>query len=304
MKEFFRDAKLNSENLSKLIIIDNILEDYMREGYRLTLRQVYYQLVSKNIIPNNEKEYKKLSKLLKEGRMSERIDWSAVEDRGRQPHLLYSVDNIAHALEDTVDQYRLDRQKGQDVYIEVWVEKDALSNIMRRITDKYHIRLMVNKGYSSCSAMYDAAKRIKRSYSPAIIFYLGDHDPSGIDMVRDIENRFREFGLDANVTDEIPELEDQVSINRIALTMDQIKEYDPPPNPTKITDPRADNYIALYGKTCWELDALPPQTLIKIAKKAIEGVIDIDLFKSVCRQEENDIIKLRQFVDDNYSEED
>jgi hypothetical protein len=278
MKEaFVEKLKLNTANKQRLEIVNSIIEEYSKQGYRLTLRQLYYQLVSRDIIANSLKEYSKLSNLLVQGRMAGIVDWDAIEDRIRRPFVPYWVLDIDHAIDDTIRQYRLDRMRNQDVYIEVWVEKDALSGVLKRITSHYHVNLMVNRGYSSCTAMHDAAERIKEQQDEktCYILYLGDHDPSGVDMVRDIKDRLLEFGA-------------EVEVKRIALNQDQIKKYNPPPNPAKIKDPRAKAYIAEFGNTSWEVDALNPKTLHELVRKNIEELIDIDLFEAMVEQENND----------------
>ena len=161
-QKFTEKLHLNKKNIAKLEVINNIIEEYKEEGYKLTLRQLYYQLVSRDIIPNTDPDYKKIGKLLKEGRMAGVVDWDAIEDRTRVPFVPYWVTDIDDAINDTISQYRLDRQSDQDIYIELWVEKDALSGVLKRVTSHYHINLMVNRGYSSCSAMYEAFKRLKR----------------------------------------------------------------------------------------------------------------------------------------------
>jgi hypothetical protein len=289
MKESFSEKlRLNKKNKEQLEIINGIIEEYSQQGYKLTLRQLYYQLVSRDIISNNLKEYAKLSKLLVQGRMSGIVDWDAIEDRIRRPFIPYWVSDVADAIRDTVNQYRLDRMENQDVYIEVWVEKDALSGVLRRITAHYHINLMVNRGYSSCTAMHDASERIKEKQDEkkCYILYLGDHDPSGVDMVRDIRERLEEFGAEAEII-------------RIALTQEQIKKYSPPPNPAKIKDPRAKSYIEEFGNTSWEVDALNPEILHKIIRKAVEDLIDIDRFNEKLEQEREDKKKLEEFENAN-----
>ncbi len=283
MKTAYRDElHLNSKNISQLETINDIIDEYAADGYTLTLRQLYYQLVSRDIIANKLAEYAKLSTLLVKGRMAGVVDWDAIEDRIRRPHIPYWVRDITHALEDTADQYRLDRQAGQDTYLELWVEKDALSGVLRRITEEYHINLMVNRGYSSCTAMHDAFTRIKRAENSgreATILYLGDHDPSGLDMVRDIRERLEEFGCSPSVVG-------------IGLTSEQIKKYSPPPNPAKISDPRAKDYIKKYGNTSWEVDALNPKILHALVRKNIESRIDIDLYNEQIEKEQEDKEKL------------
>lgn len=280
MKQQFTDKlRLSKSNTEMLNRINDILEEYKNDGYTLTLRQLYYQLVSKDVIPNNDKEYAKLSGILKNGRMAGIVDWSAIEDRVRVPKIPYYVKDVKDAIKDTVEQYRIDRMKGQEKKIEIWVEKDALSSVLYRVSSKYHVRLMVNRGYSSVSAMYDAYNRLS---SGDVILYFGDHDPSGMDMIRDVRERLQEFGI-------------EVDVMPIALTMEQIEEFNPPPNPAKITDPRAKWYIEKYGKTSWELDALPPKELIRLAENAIKSIIDIDLFNEVIEEEKKGITELEAF---------
>lgn len=287
-KESFRtNIRLRKDNLERLDIINDIIEDYAEQGYKLTLRQLYYQLVSKEIMPNCVAEYAKLGKILVKGRMAGVVDWDAIEDRDRVPHLLYWVKGIEDALEDTIGQYRLSRQNGQKNYIEVWVEKEALTGILKRITEHYHVVLMANRGYSSCSAMHEAYKRIRFREKRGIdtnILYLGDHDPSGLDMIRDIEERLNEFGVYPDV-------------KHLAITAQQIKKYKAPPNPAKIKDPRAKWYIEKYGNISWEIDALEPKILNRLVKSNIEKLIDVDLFTAQLQQEEKDKDQLRAWVD-------
>lgn len=288
MKKAFRSkVGLNKANLRLLDTINGIIEEFKEQGYKLTLRQLYYQLVTKAIIPNTKKSYAKLSGILVKGRMGGVVDWDAIEDRLRVPNLPYWVLDIPDAIDDTIKGYRLNRQRGQDVYIELWVEKDALSGILKRVTHPYHINLMVNKGYSSCSAMHDAYIRIKReidSGKKAVILYLGDHDPSGLDMIRDIRDRLKEFGVNPTV-------------KQIGLTREQINRYNPPPNPAKITDPRAKWYIEEHGDVSWEVDALNPDILHKLVETNVDKLIDKDRFNGMKEQEEKDKEELRIIKD-------
>ena len=286
VKEKFREKlHMSKKNKEQLDVINDIIKEYAEEGYKLTLRQLYYQLVSRDIIANEKKEYAKLSTLLVKGRMAGVVDWEAIEDRIRIPSRPYWVEDVEDAIKDTINQYRLDRQEGQDVYIELWVEKDALSGVLKRVTEHYHIFIMVNRGYSSCTAMHDAYKRLRRyerEGKKTVILYLGDHDPSGLDMIRDIRERLQEFGVNPEV-------------RPIGLTMKQIKKYNPPPNPAKITDPRAKRYLAEYGNTSWEVDALNPKILHQLVRDNVEGLIDINMFEIKIEQEELDKERLRKF---------
>ena len=319
---------LGPENKIRLNQINDILVDYRRQGYVLTLRQAYYQLVSKDIIPNNAKEYAKLSDLLTKGRMAGVVDWASIEDRGRQPKLPYWVTGVKDALNDSVQQYRLNRQEGQDTYVEVCIEKDALSSIFSRVTNEYHERLLVNKGYSSCSAMYDIYNRISEAYDAGakkcVILYFGDHDPSGIDMIRDVNNRVSEMLARGHNKEKVAELMDEAgdyldvdddeaeidissvfTVKQLALNMEQIRQYRPPENPAKIKDPRAKGYIAKYGNKSWELDALRPQALAKLCKDGIESEIDMEMYENMIVKEEKQKGFITKVMEDyNEDEED
>ncbi len=289
--QFIDKLHLNKSNKAKLDVVNNIIEEYRKDGYVLTLRQLYYQLVSRDIIPNNQSEYAKVSQLLVQGRMAGFVDWDCIEDRVRKPKLPYWVTGIPDAINDIVKQYRLDRQHNQENYIEIWTEKDAISNILYRVSEYYHIRLMVNRGYSSCSALYEAYRRFKseRDWDKKLyILYLGDHDPSGLNMIEDIHDRLNyDFGLDNSDGG-------KVNIIHIGLTDEQIEKYNPPPNPTKIKDPRANEYMAKYGNTCWEVDALNPKILTEIVETNIKDLIDIPLFESMIEKEKQDIETLKK----------
>lgn len=207
-----------------LLKINEIIEIYQKMNYKLTLRQLYYQLVSQNIIPNKLSEYTKIGDLLVKGRMCGIVDWDAIEDRVRVPRLPYYAHDINDAIKDTVNQFRLNRMRTQNVYIELWVEKDALSAVLSRRTYYYHINLMVNRGYSSATAMFDAYQRLVYQISQgkkATILYLGDHDPSGLDMIRDIKKRLLE--MLCNQPDAIAGLYDEINMGKSEVEYDYRK---------------------------------------------------------------------------------
>lgn len=132
--------------------------------------------------------------------------------------------------------------------------------------------------------MYESAKRFLGSTKPGVLFYLGDHDPSGEDMVRDIQARLDMFGAD-------------VDVQKIALTIPQVEEHNPPPNPAKMTDPRAAGYVATHGEESWEVDALPPNVLTAIIRTAFRAVINTRAMTAVKRQEEADKVRLRRALE-------
>ena len=279
-KKFRRETRLLLEKITKVV------DDYGDKGYRLTLRQLYYQLVSHDIIPNQQKEYAKLSRTMTDARMAGLIDWDMIEDRIRVPKKPSEFQNIADLVKAAIQSYRLDRWQNQENYVEVWVEKDALSGVLEPITRKYHVHLLVNRGYSSASAMHQSALRIQENYDQrCVVLYLGDHDPSGVDMVRDIEDRLETFGCD-------------IEIKKIALTMEQIEQYQLPPNPAKMSDPRSDKYVKKHGNQSWELDALTPETLNELLVTNIEELLDMDEYHAVMEREEEEKMKLVQLTED------
>jgi len=294
MKIKFREARISRANRERLSLVNSIIEEYQAAGYVLTLRQLYYQLVSRDVIPNLDTEYAKLSNLLKEGRMGGIVDWDAIEDRLRQPNKPSSWSTPENILDSAIHSYTRDLQEGQPTYIEVWVEKDALSGVLKRVTHKYHIPIMVNRGYSSVSAMYDAYNRFVRNgvweARPIKILYLGDFDPSGLDMIRDIADRTNEFKDGADFSNATPF---DFSVRHIALTMPQIEEHTPPPNPAKIKDPRATDFIAKYGGTSWEVDALRPEVLHSVLENAILEEMDMERYEQAKHDTEEGKNKLK-----------
>jgi hypothetical protein len=249
----------------------------------MTLRQLYYQLVGRNVIPNEERAYKNLSVVLTNARMAGLVDWDAIEDRHRRPIFPLEFSSIEERIETAVQNYRLDRWEGQPVYAELLCEKNALSNIFAPIADEFHAVYLANVGYLSATTMRDCAQRFigarERGQEP-IVFYIGDLDPSGEDMVRDIRDRLDEFGAD-------------VDVRKLALNLDQVQEHRLPPNPAKTDDKRAPRFIDKFGEFSWEADALPPDVLAAAARDAFVEVIDQDALDEVLEQEEADKERLR-----------
>jgi hypothetical protein len=284
MKEQFKDINITPNRMQMVNLCNQIIDIYQKQNLRLTLRQLYYQLVTRNAIRNEERSYKIIGKLVSDARLAGLIDWDAIEDRVRVPRIPTEFNNLKELVDTAINSYRLPRWEGQEYYIELWVEKDALSGVLAPLARKYHVTLMVNRGYSSSSAMYESAQRFaQHADQNRILFYLGDHDPSGEDMVRDIQERLTMFLVEVKVT-------------KIALTFDQVKRYNPPPNPTKITDTRSARYIDKYGEECWEVDALPPDTLHSLIEASITRYIDVHKMGTIIEKENADKEYLKSTV--------
>lgn len=272
MKERFIDWKPTKASRERLFVIEDILAEY--GDIRLTLRQLYYRLVSSNAIGNTVREYKKLGNLLSKARLAGLVDWDVIEDRVRQASHAAEWSTAAEYCDPT--QFRLPRWEGQPEYVELWCEKDAISSVLEPITRDLHCVLMVNRGYSSSSAMYDSHNRIQRNADgrPAHILYLGDFDPSGEDMVRDIRDRMSTFGI-------------EVEVMKLALNPDQVKRWKLPPNPAKVSDSRAAGFIGRYGSKSYEVDAIPPKDLQKMVRDAIIGHMDMGTYRETIEKEKS-----------------
>ena len=283
---------INSRKL--LVHIDAILKKYEEQGYKLTLRQLYYQLVSRDIIANNVNEYNKLGNVVSKGRLSGYIDWDMIEDRTRFPRANSHWNSPEEIIDSAAHSYYESRWENQDSYIEVWCEKDAVSNILQPVCSRWDVLFMANRGYSSQSAMYEAYRRLAlkvgQEDKEMRIIYLGDHDPSGLDMIRDIADRLGTF-IFKDAKKSIP------NVSHIALTRDQIDEYNPPKNPAKVTDTRFERYSKEHGESSWELDALEPKVLEAVLENAIKEYVDEDEFERVAMEELEKKDKIRKLAE-------
>jgi hypothetical protein len=282
MIQAYRSLRFQKKNLILLEKIKEILKEYDHKDIRVTLRQLYYQLVSRDIIPNQVKEYQKLSALLTSARYNGDIDWEVIEDRVRIPDIPNTFKDIKELLDVATQSYQLDRWDDQECYVELWTEKDALSSVIVPITKKYQVTFCVNRGYTSASSMYESAQRLlSKKFKKIIILYLGDFDASGLDMDRDIKVRLSEF----NVIN--------LEVIRIGLTKTQIDQYNPPPNPAKQTDPRAKWFRETHGDTSWEVDSLRPEILQTLIEDSILTYLDVEKYELVKKKEEEDKLELK-----------
>jgi hypothetical protein len=247
-----------------------ICEAYAAQGYDLSLRQLYYQFVSRQPLSyewaNTEQNYKRLGSIISDARLAGRLDWDFIKDRGRVTVQNSHWESPAEILKACAKQFTIDLWEGQPNHVEVMVEKQALEGVLQPVCKRLDVAFTANKGYSSSSSMYSIADRMRNSEGVLHVIYLGDHDPSGVDMTRDVEERLELFtGCD-------------VFVHRVALNMDQVEEHNPPENPTKLTDSRANGYIDRYGYSCWELDALEPRLLAKLVSDMVISLRDDDLW--------------------------
>lgn len=269
----YLQKRFQAESLKTIQTADAICVEYANQGYTLTLRQLYYQFVSRGLIPNKDTEYKRLGALLNDARMAGLLDWNHMEDRTRNLRALSHWDNPSGIIESAALSYRNNRWDRQAYRPEVWIEKDALVGVIAGVCQANDVPYFSCRGYTSVSEMWAAGQRFTRYLKAGqqpIIFHLGDHDPSGLDMSRDIEERLNLFA-GAHTGKSWP-----IQVKRLALNMDQVQQYDPPPNPAKLTDSRGYDYVSRFGDESWELDALEPTVLGALIQDAIDSVKDLD----------------------------
>jgi hypothetical protein len=276
----FRDATLGIITHANAII-----KAYRAQGYRLTLRQIYYQMIARDLFPeswidpvynakhglppdtkNTMKNYKRLGDILNDARLAGLIDWEAIEDRTRELQSNAHWDSPGQIVRACAQQFKFDLWGDQDYYCEVWIEKDALVGIIEGVCEELDVPYFACRGYTSQSEMWGAAQRLidrEMNGKDTVIFHLGDHDPSGKDMTRDIMDRLEMFGS-------------SVDVRRIALNWAQVEEYNPPPNPAKTTDARYEAYRREWGDDSWELDALEPRVLTELIRDEVEELLDLE----------------------------
>lgn len=270
-----------------LEIIDSanaVLAKYEKQGFNMTLRQVYYQMIAKDYFPetwidieynrkkglpddtkNTEKNYDRFGEILNAARLAGLVDWFALTDITRNLKGLAHWEKPQEIIDGAAAQFRMDKWRTQPFYIELWVEKDALINIMEKVCNELDISYFSCRGYTSQSEMWQAGRRLKRQQNAGkkpLVLHFGDHDPSGFDMTRDVTERLTMFA------------ETEIEVKRVALNMDQIIELNAPPNPAKVTDSRAKNYIKRFGNRSWELDAIEPPEMADLVRDEIKIYLD------------------------------
>ncbi len=282
MKQCFVPKRFNAAAQGVIATANEIIADYQKDGFDLTLRQLYYQFVARGFIPNSDREYKNLGVIINDARMAGLVDWDAINDRTRYTRQRGSWQSPHELVVAAARGFHMNRWTTQSTAVEVWIEKDALIGVIEPVCNELDVLHFSCRGYVSQSTMYEAGQRMLKLYNefdkPTVVLHLGDHDPSGIDMSRDIQDRLNLF----------TEGEGVATVERIALTMDQVRELNPPPNPAKLTDARCKGYIENYGCESWELDAIEPRKLSALVYERVLGYIDSKAWEAIDKQEEAD----------------
>lgn len=264
----YTEINFRPASLELIRTADAICREYARQGFDLTLRQLYYQFVARDLIANKQTEYKRLGAVINDARLAGLLDWNFIVDRTRNLRSLAHWNSPESVIRAAAYGYRTERWAGQPNRVEVWIEKDALVGVIAGACERNDVDYFSCRGYTSQSELWGAAQRLREYEDDGqqpVVIHLGDHDPSGVDMTRDIRERLALFGA-------------KVDVRRIALNMDQVDEHQPPPNPAKLTDSRATAYIRQHGRSSWELDALEPTLLDRLIEDEIWAFRDADLW--------------------------
>jgi hypothetical protein len=242
-------------------LLREIIEHVVSSDHPMTVRQVFYRLVSLGAIEKSEASYRSVVvRLLTKMRLEGQLPWAWITDGTRWMHKSVRYGSVEEALEATRRHYRRDYWRELDHYVEVWLEKDALAGVLYQVTDEWGVPLMVTRGFASLSYVHNAAETIARVRKPTFIYYFGDYDPSGVEIDRNLERRLREFAPHS-----------RIAFERVAVRREQIDELRLPTRPTK----RAANHgHGLHEGESVEVDAIPPATLLAMVRGAIERHVD------------------------------
>lgn len=276
MKQAYITKRFNHSTLLLIDQIISIVDEYQAQGFVLTVRQLYYQLVARAIIPNTLQEYKRAASIINDAKLAGFIDWDAIEDRTRDFVRKTRWRTGAEILRACVAGFHLDMWAGQEHRVFVIVEKEALTGVLEGACRDYDVPLLAARGYPSGTVLREFAQTdLLPAYDTgqtAVILHLGDHDPSGLDMTRDLTERLELFSEGLG----------DFRMSRIALNMPQVRALNPPENPAKVTDARFVNYEREYGDKSWELDALSPTYLDNLLRDNIaQYVTDQDAWERV-----------------------
>jgi predicted HicB family RNase H-like nuclease len=259
-----------------------VIYDVVSKNQPMTVRQVFYQLVSLGAIGKTENEYKStVVRLLGLMRREHELPFNWIADNTRWMRKPRTYSGMKEALEETVRTYRRALWDEQNAYVEVWLEQDALAGILYEETWAWDVPLMVARGYSSLPYLYEAAQVIQHCGKSTYLYYFGDLDPSGLDITRVVEKDIRGFAPGA-----------EVYFERVAVTSEQIARWKLPTRPTKKTDSRSKGF---KGESV-ELDAIPPRSLRELAATSITKHIEPMLLDSSRRTEKAERKSLKNFL--------
>jgi hypothetical protein len=296
----FRQNPENGRKYSIQFIVDEaikLVDLYAADGFRPTLRQLFYRLVTNQILLNCKPDYRNLGRWLNCAKGAGILDWDAIEDRTRYLRGRERYSTTDECKADAAKRWHMDFWVGQFNRPEIWIEKDALLGIIKPICDRYDVRFYSLRGWGRPSDNFEASRRFLADYKSEpgrivnVIFHLGDYDPTGCAVTPQIETAVKNYARQLSSADNGCDFDAFVDVRRIGLTKDQIKEYTLAPNrigdekedvdkeakeDKKAAESRRKQYL-LDNDGCpdtWELDALDPKQLQDIVEKAIQSCIN------------------------------
>lgn len=247
----------------------------------MTVRQVFYQATVRNLVEKSEAGYTKVQTDLVQMRRNRLLPYDWLADNTRWQRKPVTFDSVEEALYDTAHLYRKALWTNADAYVEVWLEKDALAGVVTPITAAYDVPLMVSRGYASLSFLHSAAEYIRSRDVPVYIYHLGDFDPSGVNAGEKIEQTLREMAPDA-----------AIHFERLAVTFDQVTQWELPTRPTKASDTRSKN----FGNISVELDAIAPDELRALVQEAIERHLPAEQMRILKAAEQSERALIHRLV--------
>lgn len=275
---------------AELGVIKRELKSICDEYTLITVRQLFYQLVSRGIIDKTEKQYKNtVCRLTSDMRWSEELAIERICDNTREEKVVSQWPDLASFIYDVRRSYRLNYWDHSSQFLQVWLEKEALSGVVRPECDRYGVGLWVSRGYSSISLLSDAAVQLTDKTAKGVrctIAQFGDHDPSG-ENIGEVTHRDLVQLVERNGGD--PGL---ISYERVALTPDQVTQWQLPTRPTKTSDSRS----AGFAGESVELDALPPDQLVGLVRQVIAAHIDQALWDKLQTQQGSDVAEINRLV--------
>ncbi len=289
MKQAYtHNRKFSAKSKSLISMMNELLQSYSDRGFVLTVRQLYYQMVARGHIDNNQKVYKSLASLINDARMEGLLDWDALIDRTREITKKANWTSPADIVDAAASSFHRDLWRGQKTRVILIVEKEALVGVLERAAEEFDLHMLAARGYPSVTVVRQMVRgvmwRAARQGQRIKILHFGDHDPSGLDMTRDLKERIAIFNEGSCPWE----------LKRMALNMDQVEEYNPPPNPAKSEDSRFEEYVAQHGDSSWELDALEPEVLLKLVSDEMQVTIDFDKWEAVKAQIDEEKERLRE----------
>jgi len=227
----------------------------------MTVRQVFYQCVSRGVVEKTELNYKRVAAATVQMRLAGELPYQKIADGSRTRRTVSAYDSLRELFEESRDIFRRDLWRDQSLHVELWCEKDALSGVLQPVCEQYQVPYVATRGFPSLSLRYESARAMIDGKKPTVVLYLGDHDASGQSISNNLEPELRQHGAN-------------VHVSRVALSPSQVEEWSLPTRPGKKTDSRQAGFAEQFGEASVEIDALRPDVLIDLVEQAIVAHID------------------------------